>query len=119
MVAVAASAAASKIDVGAIRWDAWFGSPPGLAGIVGQTVTGDLSPERYHYRLPFFAKEHAFDPSTNSTVTVNGNTAEVMSAEIQCVADAATPPCVRVCVYACMRVCVCACVRGGGGGGQR
>ena len=37
--------------------------------MVGRTVTNDLSPERFHNRLPFFAKVHEYDPATNSTVS--------------------------------------------------
>ena len=57
-----------RLQVGAVRWDAWYGAPPGNVGIVGRTVTVDLSPERFHYRLPFFAEIHPFNPLTNSTV---------------------------------------------------
>eukprot|EP00038_Savillea_parva_P009713 m.185359 g.185359 ORF g.185359 m.185359 type:complete len:423 (-) comp16422_c0_seq1:186-1454(-) len=73
----------ARVSVGAVRWDAWYGAPPGDVGIVGRTVTNDLSPERFHYRLPFFAKVHPYDPVTNSTVTIQGNTSEVMTQEIQ------------------------------------
>ena len=52
----------ARVSVGAVRWDAWYGAPPGDVGIVGRTVTNDLSPERFHYRLPFFAKVHPYDP---------------------------------------------------------
>lgn len=38
--------------VGAIRWDAWHGDK----STVGQEVTRSLSPQRYHFRLPFFAR---------------------------------------------------------------
>ena len=38
--------------VGAIRWDAWHGDK----GMAGQAVTRALSPQRYHFRLPFFAR---------------------------------------------------------------
>ena len=71
----------TKVSVGAIRWDAWFGSREGRGGIVGRTVTQDLSPARFHDRLPFFATEHAFDPATNSTVSVDGNSTAVLLAE--------------------------------------
>jgi hypothetical protein len=37
--------------------------------MVGRTVTNDLSPQRFHNRLPFFAKVHEYDPATNSTVS--------------------------------------------------
>lgn len=49
--------------VGAIRWDAYFATPgtpefedPNF-GIVSRTTTYDMSPKKWHYRLPFFAKE--------------------------------------------------------------
>ena len=35
--------------MGAIRWDAWYGEQPGTAGVVGRTVTEDLS---YHAGKP-------------------------------------------------------------------
>ena len=35
----------SPVSMGAIRWDAWYGEQPGNAGVVGRTVTEDLS---YH-----------------------------------------------------------------------
>lgn len=54
--------AEAKVSVGAVRWDAWYGAPPGNIGVVGRTVTMDLSPSRYHYRLPFFAQVHPYDP---------------------------------------------------------
>ena len=49
--------------VGAIRWDAYFATPGTPAfedpnfGIVSRTTTYDMSPKKWHYRLPFFAKE--------------------------------------------------------------
>lgn len=43
-------------------------------------MTNDLSPPAYHYRLPFFAQEHA--AANASQVDVNGNSPEVMSQEI-------------------------------------
>ena len=48
-------------------------------GVVGRTVTDDLTPERFHYRLPFFAKP------TNLSQTAyisDGNSTEVMQQEI-------------------------------------
>jgi hypothetical protein len=38
--------------VGAIRWDAWYSPGSSETDAVQQT----LAPEKYHYRLPFFAK---------------------------------------------------------------
>ena len=78
---LAAPGPAAKVAVGAIRWDAWFGAPAGRGGIVGRTVTTDLSPARFHDRLPFFATEHPFNPVSNSTVSIDGNSTAVMREE--------------------------------------
>lgn len=49
--------------VGAIRWDAYWSSPGQPAfeepnfGIVTRTTTGDMSPSKWHYRVPFFGRE--------------------------------------------------------------
>ena len=40
--------------VGAIRWDAWHGE----LSEVGKAVEKTLSPLKYHFRLPWFAKIH-------------------------------------------------------------
>lgn len=60
--------------IGAIRWDAWYGtkSPPGLA------VTKTLSPKQWHNRLPFFAQE-----ISNNQVFFPGYSPEIMDREIQ------------------------------------
>ena len=51
-----------------------------FAGIVTRTTTYDMSPEEWHYRIPFFGEE------INSTaITANGNSPEVMGQELQCV----------------------------------
>ena len=77
-----ATSAASRVSVGAIRWDAWYGAPSDKNyGVVGRAVTNDLSPQHNHYRLPFFAKEHA--PNNVSSVVVNGDTDAAMAAEIE------------------------------------
>ena len=75
------------ISIGAIRWDAWYGEHPGNAGVVGRTVTEDLSyhagksVDKWHYRVPFFGSYHS---KTNaSLVDVNGNSPEVMSQELK------------------------------------
>jgi hypothetical protein len=39
--------------VGAIRWDAWYAPGPEVTSAVEKT----LSPPRYRWRLPFFAKQ--------------------------------------------------------------
>jgi hypothetical protein len=74
--------------VGAIRWDAYFSQPgePAFAdpnfGVVTRTTTYDMSPEKWHYRVPFFGKE------INSTAIIaNGNTPEVMGQELQYAQD--------------------------------
>ena len=59
------------------RWDAWYGAPQGNYGIVGRTVNADLSPSRWHYRLPFFAK--VLGPNN---VSINGDSDAVMDAEV-------------------------------------
>ena len=59
--------------VGAIRWDAWVGD----ASPVGLAVEKTLSPEPWHYRLPFYAKVLA-----PNQVEVRGNTQAVMDQEI-------------------------------------
>ena len=38
------------VSMGAIRWDAWYGEQPGNAGVVGRTVTEDLSFQAF--RIP-------------------------------------------------------------------
>eukprot|EP00937_MAST-01D_sp_MAST-1D-sp2_P000780 g780.t1 len=85
-------AANVPIAMGAIRWDAWYGSPGQPAwedkwqGIVGKTVTSDMAEPRWHYRLPFFA-----NVSNNGTkdvfVTADGNSTRVMEQEIDFAAD--------------------------------
>eukprot|EP00051_Salpingoeca_urceolata_P004540 m.65671 g.65671 ORF g.65671 m.65671 type:complete len:376 (+) comp13682_c1_seq1:1665-2792(+) len=71
--------ATARVSVGAIRWDAWYGAPADKNyGVVGRTVTYDLGPSKYHYRVPFFGKE------INATaVDVNGNTEATMTQEIE------------------------------------
>jgi hypothetical protein len=60
---------------GAIRWDAWTGAAPGYD--VGLQIERSLSPERWHYRLPFYARQ-----LSSSTVEVRASTQEVMDREI-------------------------------------
>lgn len=69
----------SRPIVGAIRWDAWFG-PRGVAGIA---VEKSLGPAKWHYRLPFYAKA-----LSNTQVSVDGASQEVMDQEIRFAADA-------------------------------
>ena len=62
---------------GAIRWDAWFGAPAAPhEGIIGRATTKSLTPAKFHYRLPFFAKIKA-----DGSVEVNGDSAAVMAQE--------------------------------------
>eukprot|EP00047_Mylnosiga_fluctuans_P014342 m.37633 g.37633 ORF g.37633 m.37633 type:complete len:395 (-) comp5455_c0_seq1:76-1260(-) len=78
---VAAALTASqdkKFLVGAIRWDAWYGTPPGNAGIVGRTTNYDLGPSRWHYRVPFFS-----NITGPNNVTINGDSDTVMAQEIE------------------------------------
>jgi|EP01047_Picozoa_sp_COSAG01_P043639 hypothetical protein len=70
--------------VGAIRWDAYFGQP-GMAefddinaGIVARATTYDMSPSKWHYRVPFFGKE-----LNGSAIVANGDSATVMGQEIE------------------------------------
>jgi len=49
----AARSSTGRPLVGAIRWDAWYA--PGSS--VTSAVERSLSPQRYHWRMPFFAKQ--------------------------------------------------------------
>ncbi|HET9131658.1 MAG TPA: hypothetical protein VFO86_11950, partial [Terriglobia bacterium] len=72
---LAASAAKPRPVVGAIRWDAWYspGSGPTKA------VENSLSPEKYRWRTPFFAKGPGHDPGAISFPAI---TQEEMDKEI-------------------------------------
>jgi hypothetical protein len=59
--------------VGAIRWDAWHGE----LSEVGKAVEKTLSPPKYHFRLPWFAKIHP-----DGKVTIRGESREVLEQEI-------------------------------------
>lgn len=69
--------------VGAIRWDAYFSQPGERAfedpnfGIVTRTTTFDMSPQQWHYRIPFFGTE-----VNDTAITANGNSLEVMAREL-------------------------------------
>ena len=65
--------------IGAIRWDAWHGD----RGVPGKAVQQALSPERYHWRLPFFAEVKGPD-----RVVIDGASQEVMDREIEYAAGA-------------------------------
>lgn len=74
--------------VGAIRWDAWVGDRPTFGDAtsenrVGLVVERTLGPQKYHYRLPFFAK--ILGPEQ---VQVRGDSQEVMDQEIAYAASA-------------------------------
>lgn len=99
--------------MGAIRWDAWYGEHPGNAGVVGRTVTEDLSyhagkpTDRWHcerdrvpracpcarsladaaYALAFTDRVPFFgkyqSAANKSLVDMNGNTPAAMSAELE------------------------------------
>ena len=85
-------AAAAAVSVGAVRWDAWYGKPGQEVwenkhtGIVGKTVTSDMVDPKWHYRLPFFAEVKG-NGTANVSVTCDGNSTEVMEAEIKYAAD--------------------------------
>lgn len=64
--------AADPTLVGAIRWDAWYGT-----GEVVQWVEKTLGQPKYHFRLPWFAHLLGGDK-----VSINGDSAEVMEREI-------------------------------------
>lgn len=64
---------AGRPKFGAIRWDAWHGA----AGGPGLAVEKSLGPEKYHWRLPFFAKVLAPDK-----VEIRGDNQAVMDQEI-------------------------------------
>lgn len=76
---VTASPAADlpHVAVGAIRWDAWSG------GVVTDEVSLALTPEKYHFRLPWFA-----EIAPTGTVRVQGGSQEIMDQEITYAADA-------------------------------
>eukprot|EP00040_Diaphanoeca_grandis_P008527 m.45513 g.45513 ORF g.45513 m.45513 type:complete len:396 (+) comp19992_c0_seq1:268-1455(+) len=62
-----------KVEVGAIRWDAWYGD----ADMTGEYVEEALAPAKWRYRLPFFAKE-----INSTTVDTNGSSITTMKQEL-------------------------------------
>lgn len=64
---------ASRIAVGAIRWDAW--QAPG--SVPTRAVERALTPAPWQHRLPFFARVGA-----DGGVAIDGGTQEIMDAEI-------------------------------------
>ena len=83
-----AERAEAAVTVGAVRWDAWYGSPGQpvwqnrWTGIVGKTVTSDIAAPKWHYRLPFFANVTG-NGTQDVSVTCDGNSTAVMEAEIK------------------------------------
>ncbi len=69
--------AQSRPIVGAIRWDAWMG------GEITVQVERTLGPQKYHYRLPWFAEVLGDDQ-----VRIDGSPQEIMDREIDFAADA-------------------------------
>jgi hypothetical protein len=65
-----------KVRIGAIRWDAWYGSPS-YPGSPSEWVTIALSPGQYWYRVPFFGKVQ-----NNTLQPIDGNSPAVMAKEI-------------------------------------
>src|SRR5271165_1659393 len=62
------------IVAGAIRWDAWHGD----RSEVGKAVQRSLSPEKWHWRLPFFAQILGKDQ-----VRIDGASQLIMDREIE------------------------------------
>jgi hypothetical protein len=62
--------------VGVIRWDAW-NLINGQYDAISYYSHRAMSPEHFHYRLPFFAKVHS-----DTNVSINGDTQEIMDQEI-------------------------------------
>ena len=81
LLLLSATTSAANINVGAIRWDAWYGKPGQpiwgnkYTGIVGKTVTSDMADPKFHYRLPFFATVTG-NNTKNVSVTCDGNSTE-------------------------------------------
>ena len=73
------SLASPRPLAGAIRWDAWHGK----RGVPGRAVEASLSPAKWHYRLPFFAKV-----VSESEVSIDGASQVVMDREIAYAAKA-------------------------------
>lgn len=71
------SLAAKEPSVGAIRWDAWTG------GNITDAVERTLGPEKYHHRLPWFAKV-----TGENKVHIDGSSQKVMDQEIRFASNA-------------------------------
>ncbi|CAF0746483.1 unnamed protein product [Adineta ricciae] len=66
----------NRPTVGIIRWDAW-NLVHGQYDEISFYSHRAMSPEHFHYRLPFFAKVNS-----DTNVTINGDTQEIMDKEI-------------------------------------
>jgi len=64
--------------VGAIRWDGWYGQGP-----VVQQTQRTLGPQKYHFRLPWFARV-----LSAGQVQINGDTPEIIAQELAYAAQA-------------------------------
>ncbi|HTG00071.1 MAG TPA: Ig-like domain-containing protein, partial [Nitrospirota bacterium] len=67
------TSAFSHPTVGAIRWDGWLGE----GDSVGKQLDKDLSPNHWHYRVPFYATE----VSANQVI-INASTQDIIDQEI-------------------------------------
>ena len=76
-ILVSASHGLENPTVGAIRWDAWTG------GHVTKQVERSLGPQKYHHRLPWFAKV-----IKENNVKIDGSLQSVMDKEINFASDA-------------------------------
>lgn len=76
------SKSTDKVLVGAIRWDAWH-TPTRITenreqGGAVKAVERSLSPKRYHFRVPFFAKI-----ISDSAIRIDGYTQQIIDQEIE------------------------------------
>jgi len=69
-----------KFTMGAIRWDAWYGSSE--TDNASKEVCGTLSHPAHRWRLPFFA-----EVSPDGDVKIDGRRAEVVEREIDFAAN--------------------------------
>jgi hypothetical protein len=67
--------------IGVIRWDGWVGSKGTWK--IGPIVERTLGPERFHYRLPFYARVIGKD-----SVSIDGTNQETVDKEIEFARDA-------------------------------
>ena len=71
--------AADDISFGAIRWDAWNGR---TVDVISSTVKKVMAPDKYHWRLPWFAKITR-DVNGSADISVDEDDQAVMDQEIQ------------------------------------